>query len=145
MAATLSHRRVVPYPFDVVWPTAIRYLRVDRGYSIVDRDEEAGYLLFEFPVGREGKGTGSLEAFKTTDDAGRPSVNLQVSTDAGPSHLPTTIVDGIGSKVKAERGQPAPPPKKDPPAPPKKPPKDEDDGEDGDDPPQVDPEPILFE
>jgi hypothetical protein len=117
MSARLSHRRVVPYPFDVVWPTAIRYLRVDRGYSIVDRDPEAGYLLFEFPVGRDSKGSGSLEAFRTTDDAGRPSVNLQVGTDAGPSHLPTTIVDGISQKVKAERGQPAPPPPKAPPEP----------------------------
>jgi hypothetical protein len=127
VSARLSHRRVVPYPFDVVWPTAIRYLRVDRGYSIVDRDPESGYLLFEFPVGREGKGSGSLEAFHATDDAGRPSVNLQVSTDAGASHLPSTIVDGIAQKVKAERGQPAPPPPKEKPAPPKpkKPPEDD--------------------
>ena len=119
----------------------IRYLRVDRGYSIVDRDADSGYLLFEFPVGRDSKGSGSLEAFRATDDAGRPSVNLQVSTDAGPSHLPTTIVDGIAQKVKAERGQPAPPPPKEP-APPK--PKESDDP-----PPLEEPhhgeDPILFD
>jgi hypothetical protein len=138
MSARLSHRRVVPDPFDVVWPTAIRYLRVDRGYSVVDRDPEAGFLLFEFPVGRDGKGSGSLEAFRTTDDAGRPSVNLSVGTDAGPSHLPSTIVDGIAQKVKAERGQPAPPPPRSPPDPPpeKKP--------DPDSPPGGE-EPILFQ
>jgi hypothetical protein len=142
MSARLSHRRVVPYPFDVVWPTAIRYLRVDRGYSIVDRDADSGYLLFEFPVGRDSKGSGSLEAFRATDDAGRPSVNLQVSTDAGPSHLPTTIVDGIAQKVKAERGQPAPPPPKEPAPPPRKP-------TEPDDPPPEQPpgveDPILFD
>jgi hypothetical protein len=141
MSARLSHRRVVAYPFDVVWPTAIRYLRVDRGYSIVDRDPESGYLLFEFPVGRESKGSGSLEAFRTTDDAGRPSVNLQVSTDAGPSHLPSTIVDGIGQKVKAERGQPAPPPPKEKPEP-KPPPKP---GDEPDAPPNDQQDPIIFQ
>ncbi len=140
MSARMSHRRVLPYPFDVVWPTAIRYLRVDRGYSIVDRDPESGYLLFEFPVGRDGKGSGSLEAFHATDDAGRPSVNLQVSTENGPSYLPTTIVDGIAQKVKAERGQPAPPPSKKP-APPAKPKQPDEEPQ----PPPENEDPILFD
>ena len=121
MSGTMSHRRVIPYPMEYVWPTTIRYLRVDRGYSIVDRDQESGYVLFEFPSGRDGKGTGSVEAFATEDDAGRPSVNVNVSTTDGPSYLPNTIAEGIAEKLREERGQPARPPKKTPEPPPEPP------------------------
>ena len=36
-ASALSQSRVLPWPLETVWPTAVRYLRVDRGYAIVDR------------------------------------------------------------------------------------------------------------
>ena len=118
--ARLSHARTIPYPFEQVWPAAIRYLRVDRGFEVMDRDEEAGYVLFEFDLGDERRGQGSLEAFRTQDGSGRPSVRIQVSTSQGPVHLPHAIVDGLAAKIRTERGQPAPPPP--PSEPPAKPP-----------------------
>ncbi|MCA9651066.1 MAG: hypothetical protein KC501_14210 [Myxococcales bacterium] len=124
----LQHSRVLSYPADQVWPTALRYLRVDREFELVDRDQEAGYILFDFPVGtdRDGpKGRGSLELISTVDPAGRPAVKLSVSTDAGPSHLPHAIADGLAAKLRAERGQPPPPPRPEPPAPTPKPPEDD--------------------
>lgn len=125
-ATKLQHARVLPYPADQVWPTTIRYLRVDRGFSIVDRDRDAGFILFEFTVGSDGatKGRGSIELVVTADAAGRPAVKLQISTDAGPLHLPHAIAEGLAAKLKAEHGQPAPPPPSTPPSPtpPKSPP-----------------------
>jgi hypothetical protein len=108
--ALIENRRVLSYPIDQVWPTAIRYLRIDRGFKLTDRDREAGYMLFEFPLEGARLGSGSLEMFATEDAAGRPSVSLTVNTSAGPVHLPNAILDGIAAKVRAERGQPAPPP-----------------------------------
>ena len=117
-SSTLSHERVLPYPMDQVWPTAVRYLRVDRSYVIVDRDPEVGYLLFEFPVGRGGSadktGRGSLEMFAKPDASGRTGVQLKVTTDRGPPHLPHAVGEGIASKLRAERGLPPPPPPKPP-------------------------------
>jgi hypothetical protein len=113
MAARLQHSRVLPYPAEQVWPTAIRYLRVDRGFAVIDRDRDAGFILFEFALGSDAdgpRGRGSLELVVTADPSGRPSVKLQISTDAGPLHLPHAIADGLAAKLKAERGQPAPPP-----------------------------------
>src|SRR5687768_16906779 len=43
VASALSQSRLLPWPLETVWPTAVRYLRVDRGYAIVDRDPEAGF------------------------------------------------------------------------------------------------------
>lgn len=126
----IENRRVLSYPIDQVWPTAIRYLRIDRGFEIVDRDRDAGYLLFEFPLEEKRIGSGSVEMFEVVDAAGRPSVSVSVNTGAGPVHLPNSILDGIAAKVRAERGQPPPPPP--PPKPEDPPKKDEpDDDEDG--------------
>lgn len=110
----LSHRRIVPYPRPQAWPAAVRYLRVDRHYSIVDRDADLGYVLFEFPVGSR-TGQGSLEMLDTKDPSGRPSVSLEVNTEAGPSHLPHALAEGIAKKLREERGPPAAPPPAEPP------------------------------
>jgi hypothetical protein len=106
----IENRRMLSYPIDHVWPTAIRYLRIDRGFEITDRDRDAGYLLFEFPLEEKRIGSGSVEMFEAVDASGRPSVSISVNTGAGPVHLPNSILDGIAAKVRAERGQPSPPP-----------------------------------
>jgi hypothetical protein len=130
----LTHERVLSYPMEHVWPTALRLLRVDRGYTVVDRDAEAGYILFDFPVGgpvgaatgaaSDGEarvGRGSLELLATTDASGRASVKLIVATDAGPSHLPHALGEALAAKLRAERGPPASPPPRTQPPPPKAP------------------------
>lgn len=124
--ALIENRRVLSYPFEQVWPTAIRYLRIDRGYKVTDRDEEAGYMLFEFPLDGGRVGSGSVEMFATEDASGRASVSLAVNTGAGPVHLPNSILDGIAAKVRAERGQPVDPPKQEEPPPKPKDPDDDD-------------------
>lgn len=131
IAAMTTNRRVISYPFEQVWPTAIRFLRVDRGFTVTDRDVEAGYVLFEFPIDDDRRGNGSLELFRTEDSSGRPSVAVSVSTGAGPIHMPNTLLDGLAAKVREERGQPAPPPPKDSPKPPAEPPLDGEDPDDG--------------
>lgn len=123
--ALLEHRRVLSYPVEQVWPTTIRYLRIDRGYAITDRDAESGYILFEFDLEGGRRGGGSIEMFATEDASGRPSVSVAIKTGAGPIHLPTTLLDGIAGKLLAERGQPIAPPPADPPDPPQTPDQDE--------------------
>lgn len=138
----LSQSRVLPYPVDQVWGAAIRYLRVDRDYPIVDRDPDTGYIVFEIPLGGDIRGRGALEAFSTTDASGRASTRIQISTEAGPAHLPHTLLEGIAGKVRGERGQAPAPPK-----PPAKPPKgdDDDDGRPPSMPAPVDPSELLLE
>ncbi len=123
LGSPLGQARLLPYPVDFVWPAAVRYLRVDRKFTIVDRDLDAGFILFEFPLGGgDGKtARGSVEIFATKDPAGRASAQVQIDTDGGPTYLPHALMDGIAEKVKRERGQPAPPPPKDPPGAPGKP------------------------
>ena len=114
--ANAAQGRVLSYPFEQVWPTAIRFLRVDRGFTITERDKEAGFLLFSFKSG-EHESSGSLEMFRTKDPSGRDSVKVSITTGAGPGHLPYTLLEGLSRKVRKERGLPAPPLREEPPAP----------------------------
>ena len=130
-AASLSHDRTLSYPLEQVWPTTLRYLKVDRGYTLVDRDAEAGFILFDIPVRRPGAteeqvAHGSIEMFATTDMAGRAAVKVAVKTDSGPSHLPHAIAEGLATKLRTERGAPVAPPAPSPapPTPPTPPPGD---------------------
>lgn len=113
--AFLSHQRELSYPFKQVWPTAIRYLKVDRKYKLTDKDQDAGYIMFEFPHGPNGTGAGSLELLPSKDASGRDAVKVMISTSNGPAHLPHTLGEGLTAKIKNERGQPAPPPPSSPP------------------------------
>lgn len=133
--AGLGQSRILAYPMEFVWPTAMRFLRVDRGYTIVDRDPEAGFILFDFPIGPEDRvGRGSVEIFATKDASGRIAASVQITTDGGPVHLPHALLDGLAEKLRRERGQPAAPPRPEPPKDPgpkdKSNPKDRDKGKD---------------
>jgi hypothetical protein len=118
--AFLSHQRVLSYPFEQVWPTAIRYLAVERQYKLTTRDPEAGYMMFEFKTAGGSQGSGSLEMFRTQDASGRQSVKMMISTGNGPGHLPHALAEGIAKKVRSERGAPANPPRGDKPKDPPK-------------------------
>lgn len=112
----LGQTRVLPYPMEFVWPTAMRLLRVDRSYTIVDRDPDAGFILFDFPIGPEDRvGRGSVEVFATKDASGRAAASVQITTDGGPVHLPHALLDALAEKLRKERGQPAAPPRAEPP------------------------------
>jgi hypothetical protein len=105
---------VLPYPPAEVWPTAIRYLRVDRGATLRERDAESGYVLFDLAEGNKVY-KGSLELIRTSDSEGREATRVVASLPDLPRHFETTLLDKLALKVRDEYGSPAPAPP--PPAP----------------------------
>lgn len=96
---------------------ALRYLRVDLGYEVVEKDPDAAYLLFRYePVGRRGNPThGSIEIIEA-----KGSVKLFIQLPRMPSYHEVVLRDGLLKKLRQEYGEP---PKK--PEPPRqKPPSD---------------------
>src|SRR5690242_709058 len=125
--------RTLAYPRDQAWPAAVRFIRVDENLKIIDKDADAGYVLFEL---REDKQTfrGSIEVIDTKDE-GRAAVRVVITLDDRPAWREIEMLDAFAKKLRDELGEPAPPPpppppKKEDPAPPKKdaPPPDDDDG-----------------
>lgn len=90
---------------------ALRYLRVDRGYEIVERDADAAYILFRYDTpGRQKRTTsGSIEVVEIED-----RVRVFVQLPELPTYQESELRDGLLKKLRTEYGQ-APRRKKPPP------------------------------
>jgi len=108
------------YRYEQVWGAAIRLIRVDCGFEIRDRDEEIGFLLFDY---REGQNTypGSLELVRTVQD-GQEKVRVVMQIPTMPSYIEQMLIDRLGRKLQADFGEPLRPTRRAPPeAPPEAP------------------------
>jgi hypothetical protein len=114
--AAARSEKTLGYARDQVWPTSVRFLVVDEKAKVLDKDADAGYLLFE--VKDEGKTfRGSLELASVTVD-GRTSVRFVLQLDDRPSWLEVAMLQRLERKLRSELG--APPNAKQPPPPPPK-------------------------
>ena len=115
--------KTLAYPRDQAWPAAVRFIRVDERLKVIEKDNDAGYVLFEL---REDKKTfrGSLEVIDIVKD-GRHLVRFVIQIEDRPSWLEIEMLNRLERKLRTELGAPAPAPTpkpKDepPPAPPPK-------------------------
>jgi hypothetical protein len=119
------------YPYERVWNTALRMVRVDMRLAVTDRDIDAGYLLFDY-VDHGKRFPGSLELVKGERDQ-RPVVTAVVQVTGMPSYVEQMLLDKLEKKLKAELGDEMQPPPK--PVEPKKPEKKPDEAPSEDQPP----------
>lgn len=108
---------------------ALRYLRVDCGYNVVEKDPDSGYLMFEYPAdGSEKLTNGSIEVIQRGAE-----VALVVRVPEMPQYHERLIANGLLKKLSLDYGAP-PAPKKAPPQ--KAPPPAKPDKSDKSEPPQ---------
>ena len=92
-----------PYPPTQVWNAALRMIRVDLGYEIVERDEAAGFVLFTYTdTGRTSPG--SMELVKVGGD-GRPTKIIFQLRDM-PRYHDNNLIERLGRKLREEYGDP---------------------------------------
>jgi hypothetical protein len=90
---------------------ALRYLRVDLGYEITERDADAAYVLFRFvPSGKREPTNGSVEIVEAGED-----VKVLVQIAQLPAYYETVLRDGLMRKLRDEYGEPVSKPKEEPP------------------------------
>ena len=106
---------IAPYPITSVWPAAVRFLRVDRGFPVTEKDEAAAYVLFEFTDGPK-PCKGSLELIRANDREGRDATRIAISIPDLPRRYEQTLLDKFVAKLRDDHGPPAPPPRKPEPA-----------------------------
>ena len=102
---------VLSYPNGDVWPSAIRFLRVDQNYPIKEKDEPSGYVLFELPENKR-LYRAALELVKTTDGDGRAATQIICTIQDLPRRFELSLLDKLTAKVRDERGPPTPPVRK---------------------------------
>ncbi|HET9934697.1 MAG TPA: hypothetical protein VFQ35_28525 [Polyangiaceae bacterium] len=94
---------------------ALRLLRVDRGYEVVEKDQDAAYVLFRYPIsGQKEQASGSLEIVETA-----AGVRVFVQLPKLPEYHEALLRDALLRKLREEYG---PPPNKPPAEKPKAPP-----------------------
>lgn len=115
LTAQASQARVedtCEYSKSQVFRSALRFLRVDQGYTISERDEESGYLLFDYPLDKSATTPGSLEIIERGD-----SVKLIVTITRMPEYHERLFVSKFLEKLRADYGELPKTKKKEKPAP----------------------------
>jgi hypothetical protein len=95
------------YTKNQTYSGALRYLRLDLGYEVVEKDPEAAYLLFKYAAPGDNKRVlnGTVEVVETEG-----KVRLFVRIPQMPEYHERVLRDGLLKKLREEYG--APPPKK---------------------------------
>ena len=99
-----------------VFPVALRFVRVDRGCKVTDKDPDAAYISFECE-GEPGKPArhGALELY--LPDSGR-GTRVQLSLSDEPRYVELRFLELFERKLKEEKGAAPPPPTARPASPP---------------------------
>ncbi len=114
--------KTLAYTRDAVWPTAVRFLVVDEHVKVIDKDPDAGYVLFELTDdGR--KFRGSLEVMSVTREK-RTNVRFILQIEDRPDWMEVAMLQRLERKLRSELGSPAPAPSDPKEPPPKEPQKD---------------------
>ena len=126
-AAHAKSNKRLGYRFDTVWSSAVRLIRVDRGYTLKDKDKENGFILFVFPGSGAVKACpASMELVRVRGQSGEPLIQVQLNIAHQPSYVEIHLLDTLERKLQQEQGPP-------PPYTPGKRPSDKDRGKDGKD------------
>jgi hypothetical protein len=98
----------VPYSVADAYSTALRFVRVDKGCKLVDKDPDAAFVTFECKDDDKTK-RGSVEIFRQ----GRDGARVQIALGDDPHYVELRWLELLERKLKEERGTPppiAPPP-----------------------------------
>jgi hypothetical protein len=111
--------KTLAYEREPAWATSVRFIRVNAGLKVIEKDAEAGYVIFEF---KEEKKTfrGSLELIEVVKD-GRKALRFVMTIEDRPSWVELEMLTKLEQKLRAELGAPAPSPTPKPKQPPPKP------------------------
>ena len=104
-----SISREMTYKESVVWRGAVRFVRVDKHFKIIEKDRESGYLLFEYKDAQR-KYTASLEVIKVVKN-GYHYVRVQLNIEDMPMYVENVFFDHFVKKLKTEHGIPPVPQK----------------------------------
>lgn len=108
--ALARSQKTLAYPRPESFSTCVRFVRVDEGLKLLEKDVDAGYILFEL---HEEKKTfrGSLEVIDVLQD-GRHAVRFVMTIEDRPEWQEIDMLNRLEKKLRSELGAPAPAPTK---------------------------------
>jgi hypothetical protein len=107
LAPALSEARQsvdLPYSTDLSWNAVVRLVRVDMGFTITERDREAGFLLFTYRDNTRSS-TASIELIPTQVD-GIAGVRVVAQIPSMPTYMERHLLTRLDRKLHEEYGEP---------------------------------------
>ena len=92
------------YRYDQLWGSVVRMVRVDYGFTVRDRDQDIGYVLFDYIDGGRAH-PASFELVRVREN-GRERVRVSVQVPSMPSYVERMLLDRLTRKLRDEYGQP---------------------------------------
>ena len=92
-----------PYSLDQTYQTALRFVRVDNGFKITEKDPQAAYVLFEYKNPEAGDRT-SNGAIEIVPSQGTVKVVVQLANM--PRYHEQVLADGLQKKLREDLGDP---------------------------------------
>lgn len=102
----------LPYPVEQSWNAAVRLVRVDMGFSIVERDRESGFLLFTYRDTTRAS-SASIELIPA-QVSGVSGVRVVVQIPAMPTYMERHLLTRLDRKLHDDYGEPRRPPPREP-------------------------------
>jgi hypothetical protein len=99
-----------PYPVEQVWSTAVRFLRVDQRFPVLEKDRDAGYILFDYVEEPTKVHKASLELVPVVQADGRSGTKVVLTIPDKPRHVEALLLEKLLKKAIEELGAPAPAP-----------------------------------
>ncbi|MBP9113733.1 MAG: hypothetical protein KBF88_13055 [Polyangiaceae bacterium] len=93
------------YSYEQTWNAAIRLVRIDYGFKVVEKDDSTGYIVFEYKSNESGPGatSGAFEIVRGRTSGG---VNVSVSLPKMPRYHEQVMLDALQRKLRDEYGEP---------------------------------------
>jgi hypothetical protein len=101
--AEAKSTRDLTYRTDQIWNSAIRFLRVDLKYPILEKDKEAAYLLFEYK--EAGRSYAATMEFVQAGMGARPVIKATLNIELMPSYVEEVLLDAFTRKLKSDYGE----------------------------------------
>ncbi len=93
------------YGYERTWNAALRLVRVDLGFKVTEKDEQNGYLLFEYRSSEaHGSSPGSIELVRAKDP--EAPIEVIVQLPQMPRYHEQVLVDSLARKMRQEYGDP---------------------------------------
>lgn len=106
LAAPAASARIATdsgYSKEQTYSGALRYLRVDLGYDVTERDPESAYLMFQYvPHGRKESTRGTIEIVET-----KAGTKLYVQLSEMPEYHEQVLANGLIRKLETDYGHPS--------------------------------------
>lgn len=95
-----------PYPVEQIWSTAVRFLRVDQRFPVLEKDKDAGYILFDYVEDATKVHKASLELVSFVQKGGLLGTKVILTIRDKPRHVESLLLEKLERKAQEELGPP---------------------------------------